>query len=64
MASLLPWQACISRDGHLATVTSSEEQEYLKGLFYDVYGTSQGPWIGAYSNQFVTGATGIGTMYH
>ncbi len=43
-------QACIARGGHLATVTSADEQKYLEGLFNNIYGNERGPWFGAYSD--------------
>ncbi len=39
---------CIARGGHLATVTSAEEQKYLEGLFNNNNGRERGPWFGAY----------------
>ena len=41
---------CIARGGHLATVTSAEEQKYLEGLFNNINGSERGPWFGAYSD--------------
>ncbi len=41
---------CIARGGHLATVTSAEEQKYLEGLFNNINGNERGPWFGAYSD--------------
>ncbi len=43
-------QACIDRGGHLVTVTSADEEEYLKGLYLHVNGDDKGGWIGAYSD--------------
>ena len=32
-------KACASRDGHLVTITSAEEQKYLEGLFTNISGS-------------------------
>lgn len=54
VAEDLPWEearvAAINRGGHLATITSAEEQEFIEGLFYKINGDGGGPWIGAYSD--------------
>lgn len=41
---------CIAHGGHLATVTSAEEQKYLEGLYNYIYNNEKGPWFGAYSD--------------
>ena len=43
-------KACISRGGHLATVTSAKEQEYLEEMFININGNERGPWFGGYSD--------------
>ena len=43
-------EACIKRGGHLVTVTSQEEQEYLKSMFLNINGSDVGGWLGAYSD--------------
>ncbi len=43
-------QACIARGGHLATITSADEQKYLEGLYNNINGNERGPWFGAYSD--------------
>jgi len=48
--------ACEVRGGHLATITSAEENDFIKGLFeddssffyVDTYGAEYGPWIGGF----------------
>ncbi len=41
---------CVKRGGHLVTVTSAEEEEYLKGLYLHINGDDKGGWLGAYSD--------------
>ncbi|MCR5409907.1 MAG: C-type lectin domain-containing protein [Lachnospiraceae bacterium] len=41
---------CVKRGGHLVTVTSAEEEEYLKGLYLHINGDDRGGWLGAYSD--------------
>ncbi len=41
--------ACIRHGGHLATVTSAMEQEYLEKMFININGNERGPWFGSYS---------------
>ena len=41
---------CVKRGGHLVTVTSQEESDYLKGLYLHIHGDDKGGWLGAYSD--------------
>ena len=46
---------CMRRGGHLVTITSAEEQEFLKNTFMNVSGSSMLGWIGAYSDAYYGG---------
>ncbi|MBE6908984.1 MAG: hypothetical protein E7474_05205 [Ruminococcaceae bacterium] len=41
---------CIGLGGHLVTVTSAEEENFLKNQYLKVSGGDAGPWLGAYSD--------------